>query len=220
VCRWGLTLWQVNLNSNYAHISDLIAIPAPDLQPDSPRISPTEFQTVTLNCTLVKFKSEADEDYHLVLQDTSGNTMIAEIPNPSCLHTTSPFYALVSKARSDFDNQYDVSGSFQTVNVPVQITGVCFFDFLHGQSGVAPNGMYWQTCMYAFLHVCRYSKCFSLTCAGLCFRIFVHDTHPWTGIELHAVLHITFLGDASQFPAVVTPDMMYDWDSMESALQN
>ena len=27
------------------------------------------------------------------------------------------------------------------VNVPVQVTGVLFFDFLHGQTGVAPNGI-------------------------------------------------------------------------------
>ena len=30
---------------------------------------------------------------------------------------------------------------FQTANVPVQVTGVGFFDILHGQTGVAPNGI-------------------------------------------------------------------------------
>src|SRR5262249_5665140 len=31
--------------------------------------------------------------------------------------------------------------SFQTANIPVQVTGVGMFDFLHGQTGVAPNGI-------------------------------------------------------------------------------
>src|SRR5262249_31008189 len=30
---------------------------------------------------------------------------------------------------------------FQTANIPVQVTGVGMFDFLHGQAGVAPNGI-------------------------------------------------------------------------------
>src|SRR5260370_1246977 len=31
--------------------------------------------------------------------------------------------------------------SVKTANIPVQIKGVGFFDFLHGQTGVAPNGI-------------------------------------------------------------------------------
>jgi hypothetical protein len=37
--------------------------------------------------------------------------------------------------------RYTPSESFQTANVPVTVTGVGFFDFLHGQAGVAPNGI-------------------------------------------------------------------------------
>ena len=35
----------------------------------------------------------------------------------------------------------DARASFQFANVPIQITGVGMFDFLHGQTGVAPNGI-------------------------------------------------------------------------------
>ncbi|HEX4713356.1 MAG TPA: hypothetical protein VH164_00350, partial [Ktedonobacteraceae bacterium] len=42
---------------------------------------------------------------------------------------------------SKFNAQYTVTSSFQTANVPVTVTGVGFFDFLHGQTGVAPNGI-------------------------------------------------------------------------------
>ncbi|EWM11974.1 hypothetical protein [Kutzneria sp. 744] len=44
------------------------------------------------------------------------------------------------KPRSEFTTKYTTS-SFKTANVPVTITGVGFFDFLHGQTGVAPNGI-------------------------------------------------------------------------------
>jgi hypothetical protein len=76
-----------------------------------------------------------------VIADASGNTMITEIPMPSCVRAGSPFAAAISSTRSKFDAQLHATGSFQTVNIPVQIKGVGFFDFLHGQTGVAPNGV-------------------------------------------------------------------------------
>ena len=48
---------------------------------------------------------------------------------------------MFEKARGQFDAKYTATGSFQTANVPVTITGVGFFDFQHGQTGVAPNGI-------------------------------------------------------------------------------
>lgn len=65
--------------------------------------------------------------------------MIAEIPSPSCVDPSSPFASQVANARSEFDAQLSVSSAFQAANVPVQVTGVGFFDFFHGQHGVAPN---------------------------------------------------------------------------------
>lgn len=44
-----------------------------------------------------------------------------------------------ANARAEFDRQFTVSTSFQTANIPVQVTGVGFFDFSHGQHGAAPN---------------------------------------------------------------------------------
>ncbi len=55
--------------------------------------------------------------------------------------STSPLLTSIQKARSEFDATYTPTGSFQTANVPVTVTGVGFFDFLHGQTGVAPNGI-------------------------------------------------------------------------------
>jgi hypothetical protein len=51
----------------------------------------------------------------------------------------SPFAAQIANARATFDSQLTAGPSFQTANIPVQVTGVGFFDFAHGQHGAAPN---------------------------------------------------------------------------------
>jgi hypothetical protein len=114
---------------------------APNPIPANNRVSPFETTVWVLNATLTQYKLEDDQDYHLVLKDASGLTMIAEIPAPSCVGTGSPFASGVSQARATFDAMFNATTSFQTANVPVQITGLGMFDFLHGQTGVAPNGI-------------------------------------------------------------------------------
>jgi hypothetical protein len=126
-------------NPQPANISDLINLPAPSPLPTDARFSPTENTVFVVNATLTDFKLESDSDYHLVLLDDQGNTMIAEIPSPSCVDPSSPFTAQITNARAEFDSQFTVSSSFQTANVPVQVTGIGFFDFFHNQHGVAPN---------------------------------------------------------------------------------
>src|SRR5207244_12240398 len=71
----------------------------------------------------------------------NGNTMVTEIPCPCCVAVNSPFTAGIANARQEFDARFTATGSFTAVSVPVQITGVGFFDFIHGQTGVAPNGI-------------------------------------------------------------------------------
>jgi hypothetical protein len=67
--------------------------------------------------------------------------MIAEIPSPNCVAPGSPFAGGVARARAQFDAKFNVTSALKTANVPVQITGVGFFDYLAGQTGVAPNGI-------------------------------------------------------------------------------
>ena len=132
----------VNLNSTTnTTIAALRALTAPATLPAANRVQPTESTIFVLNATLTQYKLEGDSDYHLVLADASGNTMIAEIPAPGCVGAGSPFAAGISSSRSKFDARFTATTSFQTANVPVQIKGVGFFDFLHGQTGVAPNGI-------------------------------------------------------------------------------
>jgi hypothetical protein len=122
-------------------ISYLTSLSTPGSLPANNRIQPTETTVYQLQVTLVEYKLESDSDYHLVLSDGAGHTMIAEIPDPTCVGSGSPLLSSVTKARNEFNAKYTPTGSFKTVNVPVTVTGVGFFDFLHGQTGVAPNGI-------------------------------------------------------------------------------
>ena len=132
----------VNLSSPQSNdIVTMRSWTAPNPIPPNNRVSPYETTTWVLDATLVEYKLENDSDYHLVIKDASGNTMIAEIPDPACVGAGSPFAADIQNARAQFDAKYTASTSFQTANIPVQLTGVGMFDFLHGQTGVAPNGI-------------------------------------------------------------------------------
>jgi hypothetical protein len=100
----------------------------------------------TIEATLFDYKEEAgahgDSDYHLAIKDSAGRTVIAEIPKPDCLNNTpEPLKSMITQARSDFDSHFTATGSFKTANQKVRITGPGMFDKLHGQKGVAPNGI-------------------------------------------------------------------------------
>ena len=142
------------VRTTISNLADPLQFPAPPDPPGPPsdrRVMPAETTVYTVNGTLTLYKKEADVDYHIVLQDDSGKTMVTEIPSPACIITTvagqprvpapSPFAQQIASARAKFDAHFTASSLFQTANVPVQVTGVGFFDFIHGQTGVAPNGI-------------------------------------------------------------------------------
>src|SRR5712691_3542543 len=110
-----------------ATIAALRGIPVPaGFGPNSPRFTfagSPEIQNFRLtNVTLTQFKLENDSDYHLILQDSAGNTMISEIPFPGCLSGIS-WNTQVTNSRNAFDAKYTVTNSFQTANDTVTITG-------------------------------------------------------------------------------------------------
>jgi len=132
----------INLQSTtQTTIASLTSLPAPSTLPANNRIQPTETTVFQLHATLTEYKLELDSDYHLILSDGSGNTMISEMASPACVGSSSLLLSGIQNARSEFDARYTPTSNFQTANVPVTITGVGFFDFLHGQAGVAPNGI-------------------------------------------------------------------------------
>src|SRR5260221_3026268 len=83
------------------------------------------------------------------LDDNPPPTLISEIPSPACVITSatprvlvpSPLAEGIAKARAKFDARLSATSFFQTANIPMRVTGVGFFDFEHGQTGVAPNAL-------------------------------------------------------------------------------
>jgi hypothetical protein len=122
-------------------IASLDAIAAPSSLPANNRVKPTETTLYRVSATMTQYKLEADSDYHLVLKDSAGRTMIAEIPDPACVGAGSVLASRIQNARNQFDAKYTATGSFKTANVAVTVTGVGFFDYAHGQTGVAPNAI-------------------------------------------------------------------------------
>jgi hypothetical protein len=113
----------------------------PTEKPQTARASAVERTTYRLHARLREYVEEADGDYHLVLSDKSGRTIVVEIPDRTCVGRISPVKAGIVKARSRFDGHFDATTSFKTANRRVVIKGVGFFDYLHGQTGMAPNGL-------------------------------------------------------------------------------
>src|SRR5262249_54223065 len=118
----------VNLNSSSSTtIAAMRALTAPNPIPSNNRVSPTETTQWVINARLTGYKLEGDSDYHLVLSDASGNTMIVEIPSPTCVGAGSPFFSGIQNARAEFDARFTATTSFQTANIPVQVKGVGMF---------------------------------------------------------------------------------------------
>jgi hypothetical protein len=129
---------QVDLTPQSTWIGDLVSI-APPLIPTD-RVGPTETTTFKLSAALIYIKAESDSDLHLVIEDGQGNTMIAESPSPSCA-TGSLVLKQIESVRAAILARFPSIPSGAIPNVGVTLTGVGFFDLLHGQTGVAPNGI-------------------------------------------------------------------------------
>ncbi len=133
---------QVNLAPKSATVEELAALTAPDGFSRNAERLDLELQTYTVVATLVEFKQETDSDIHLVIVGESGQSMIAEIPEPGCAQG-SPVQAQIARARAQFIDRFGQPSrtSWHQVNAPVRVTGVLFFDVHHGQTGVAPNAV-------------------------------------------------------------------------------
>lgn len=152
---------QVSIN-----LTDLIGLPEPHRPPagdNNTRLS-AEMHVYVVRGHLVKFKFETDSDYHMVISDDTlaftdshagrppGHSFIAEIPDPNCIagahgnpSAQSLFINGIRNARGELEAQFpniDTSGTFNDAGgIPVQIVGIGFFDFPHGQVGRASNNI-------------------------------------------------------------------------------
>jgi hypothetical protein len=91
---------------------------------------PFERHVFRVRAVVTLDRPEADSDLHLVLQSGASH-MIAEAPSRSCTAGATP-------TRRSQMNQ--ARGAVRLCTNAV-VTGVAFFDFKHGQTGVAPNAI-------------------------------------------------------------------------------
>jgi hypothetical protein len=135
----------VDFNPKTATVDELRALPAPEVGRNSPRL-PGEFSTYKLKVRLRSMKIEDDSDVHLVVADPSNalHTMIVEFPSPDCVRDAGPSSRRrMARARSSLLRACGPArtSSFRLLTGTATITGVAFFDVIHGQRGVAPNGI-------------------------------------------------------------------------------
>jgi hypothetical protein len=129
--RWNVKTLQdrpVLLPAKTTTIAFLTTRPAPASLPVTRLPFERHIYTVTTAVTLVR--PEADGDLHLVLSDGS-RTMIAESPEAGC--DSGAFPARIAQMRA--------ARAALRLCMKARVTGVAFFDFRHGQTGVAPNAI-------------------------------------------------------------------------------
>lgn len=142
--------------AHLARIGDLIAVQPPARPNARPRnrFAPVETTIFTIQAILTVIKAEDDEDYHLVIADPNdpSQTMIVESPNPSCANG-SLFLRMITQTRQAIDQKFGgpIGGRLQP-NIPVTVTGIAFFDILHGQEGVACKDRVHRLCNAIELH--------------------------------------------------------------------
>jgi hypothetical protein len=125
-------------DSTIASLADLPAPPMPSGRYDT-RYAPVETTEYRASATLTRLSySQDDRDYHLVLTDGAGRTMIAEAPDPTCA-AGSILIGQIADVRARIDAPF--SSLPATPGVPVTIIGVGFFDRIHNVIDQAPNGI-------------------------------------------------------------------------------
>ena len=121
-----------------------LAAPA-HLQPMTPRGSGTERGVYRVTALLMSMRREDDSDIHLVLADPKlGGSMIAEFPAAACMTGAAATQrSEIEQARAALAAACGGEPGRHPVELTgsATLTGVGFFDVIHGQSGVAPNGI-------------------------------------------------------------------------------
>jgi hypothetical protein len=111
----------------------------------SPRIPPIETTSYRVNALLMSMIREDDSDIHLVIADPRvGGSMIVEFPADTCTAGASAQARTLMKQARDAITAAcggEPGNSVVTLRGRAFITGIAFFDRVHQQGGVAPNGI-------------------------------------------------------------------------------
>ncbi len=135
----------VDFTAQATRIDHLRKLDAPgSLSTDTPRLDGIEKQVFSVRAQVITATVEDDSDIHLVIA-TRGDrrhTMIVEFPLAACV--AKRFKRIqMTRARDAMLAACGPisSSSFTDLKGKVRISGVGFWDEIHGQTGVAPNGI-------------------------------------------------------------------------------
>jgi hypothetical protein len=130
--------------------------PAPYLGPT--RVAPVETSVFRIDARLIAMKTERDGDVHLIVGDADGAdaTLIAEFPATACTGgAPSPDRTAMFWARDWLRDSCGIPTPRLTrLHGAATITGVGFFDYEHGQYGVAPNAVELHPVLRFISHGC------------------------------------------------------------------
>ena len=132
----------VNATPTVTTIDALVSMQVPAGATSSAlRIAPVETSNYVLDGILTDYRLTEDSDYHLVLRSARGETMIVEAPHPDCVNPASRFLSQIISVRAAIDAAIAPTPSFKSSSISMRPTGLGFFDDIHGQRGVAANGI-------------------------------------------------------------------------------
>lgn len=139
----GLDLKQQSVKTT---VEELRRLKVPTTWKESaPRIAPVETTLYRVTALLMSMKREKDSDIHLVIADPRvGGSMIVEFPASTCNQEATPeARKLMLDARKAFTSACggEPGTNFVTLSGKATLVGVGFFDAIHRQGGVAPNGI-------------------------------------------------------------------------------
>jgi hypothetical protein len=117
--------------------------PPRNLGPYIPRETKVEFHTWTVHAKPRRARIEGDGDIHLIIAAPKHphRTMIVEFPKRSCVASPFKRKAIARGRRRFIHNCGSMSGAWAHLKGSVDVTGIGFWDSVHGQEGVAPNGI-------------------------------------------------------------------------------
>lgn len=105
----------------------------------------SETTVYAIDCYIIGFKKELDRDIHVIIKDiNTEETMVVEVPNYKDIYikNTSREKQFEILRKWFVDNIGKPHSKFKLLKKPilVTITGVGFWDTVHGQKGMAANG--------------------------------------------------------------------------------
>jgi len=94
-----------------------------------------------VEAVIVACKLQMSGSYHLNLKGGTGWTMIANCVDPRFVDTGSRWAKQIAAVRKEIRERLNPGPAYAHGSWHVRITGIGFFNQVHGQSGVASNGI-------------------------------------------------------------------------------